>query len=413
MPLARPTPEDIAAAVEAYERLGTFAKAGAELGLPATTVQHRVRSQARVPPPPECRRAATIEPANPSETPNTSPQPSERERMLSDENRRLKSELARKTRGEERLVLEVRDALAALDVRPFNLPPTIPGPLSLREREHLILLFSDTQIGKRTPGYDLAVAEARTMEIARRFLRVAEVRSEHADIAGVTIYFAGDAVEGEQIYAGQAWHVECGVGPQSTKHGPEIHAKLALTIAEQMPRPVRIRCVAGNHGRVGAINLPSSPTTNWDRVCYESTRLMLDAFAPGAFDFALAEDWYMVDRHAGGWGVMLTHGDMIGGGGTSAAIVGAASGWAETIPEPWDYLMMGHFHKPWHLQTRGGTRDVFVNGSTETDDSDFVRGRMKAGGRPCQRMFVLTEERGIIEAPVLYPERRVPMGAQR
>lgn len=336
------------------------------------------------------------------------PQQPERERMLSDENRRLKAELARKARGEERLVLEVREALQSLEIRPFDMPPTIPGPLSSREREHLVLLYSDAQIGKMTPSYDLAIAEERTLAIAERFLRIAEVRSQHADIAGVTIYFAGDAVEGEQIYAGQAWHVEVGVGPQATKHGPEIHARLALSIAQHCPRPVRVRCVAGNHGRVGAINLPSSPTTNWDRVCYESTRLMLDVAAPGAFDYAMAEDWYMVDRLPGGWGVLLTHGDMIGGGGTSASIVGAASGWAEAIPEPWDYLMLGHFHKPWLLQTRGGTRDIYINGSIESDDSDFVRGRMKAGGRPCQRMFVLTEERGIIEAPILYPTRRTP-----
>ena len=335
---------------------------------------------------------------------------SERERLQLAEIKRLKSALSAKQRGEDKIILEVKEALAELDIRPFDFPATIPGPYTSRSREHLMLLISDTQIGQMTPTFDLAIAEERTMQITERFLRIADVRSAHAEIAGVTIYWNGDAVEGEQIYGGQHWHIEVGVGPQATKWGPEIHVKSALAIAKEMPRPIRIRSRAGNHGRVGVINLPSSPQTNWDLVCYETARLMLEKAAPDAFDFGNPpEDWYLVDRLPGGWGVMLTHGDMIGGGGTSTSIITAGSGWAENIPEPWDYLMLGHFHKPWFLQTRGGTRDIYVNGAVASDDSDFVRGRMKAGGRPCQRMFVLTEERGIIEAPILYPEKRRPV----
>lgn len=248
------------------------------------------------------------------------------------------------------------------------------------------------------------------MEIARRFVKIAEVRSAHADIGSVTLYFGGDAVEGEQIYGGQHWDIEVGVGEQSLKYGPEMHARLAAYIAQNVKchGPVRVRCVTGNHGRVGAINLPASPKTNWDRVCYETCRMILDKQMPGAFDYAIADDWFIVDRLPGGWGIFLTHGDMISGGGSGQSIIAKCSAWAENIPEPWDYALLAHFHRAHAYQTKGGTRDIYLNGSTESDDSDFVRGRMGAGGRPCQRMFVLTEEHGIIEAPIIYPERRVP-----
>jgi hypothetical protein len=320
--------------------------------------------------------------------------------LLKEENKRLKRELGRKTRNEDVILMAVRDALTDLPkIKVQNVGTSQPKPTSRNRHEEVaILCISDTQIGKVTPSYDVKTAEKRVLAAGRKTIEIAEMRRQSAKIEECCLWLIGDIVEGEAIFAGQPYEIEIGAMQQSVQAAPQILSSLIIQLSQAFTK-VRVRCVVGNHGRVGSINFAAHPKTNWDRVAYETTQLLLRGVQREPnIDFRIADDFYAVENVLG-HGHLLAHGDQIGGMGTDGPISKAAMGWIDSIRAPWRYLWMGHFHNArWLTVNR---RVVIVNGSTESDNL-YAQRQLKAQTDPLQWLAFANAKHGIISLSPLF-----------
>lgn len=316
-------------------------------------------------------------------------------RALKADNARLRRQLGRKEGGEGLIAAAVADAFSGgVDLRIRQ--PAKPGKSSRKPEEVAVLHVSDTQLGKTTDTYSLAIADERLQRLASKALRITETRRSSSRIRELRIYLGGDMVEGEDIFPGQAHEIEQGVFEQAVNSGPSILARMILKLVDGFDK-VRVVCVVGNHGRNTRF---ASPHTNWDRVLYSVLGHMLQGPATPAavrkrLEFVIPEEWYAVDRIYD-WGNLIIHGDQIKGqlGFPWYGLGKKMAGWIDSIPHPWDYIWLGHFH------TYAGPlvineRIALANGTTESGNV-YAQEQLAASGHPCQRLAFFDAEHGLI-----------------
>jgi metallophosphoesterase superfamily enzyme len=141
--------------------------------------------------------------------------------------------------------------------------------VGMKQRESAVLVVSDVHVGKKTPSYDMRVAQKVLDEVAKRIVRIAELVQDGYRWDEVVICFLGDVLDGSEIFPGQATVQDIpNVLAQAT-----VAARLFLPIVEAslaVAPIVRLVGVAGNHGRAGK---NAAEAANWDIVCYQQ-RLM-------------------------------------------------------------------------------------------------------------------------------------------
>lgn len=320
--------------------------------------------------------------------------------ILREENARLRKRLSVSSGVGEMIVEAVE---RAYDVPPkFVLPPA-PKARG-REVEVAVCHVSDTQAGKTTITYDSAIFAERLDEYARKVRTIIARKRSYCDVPEVHIYLGGDMVEGETIFPGQAHLIDQGVLEQAVRAAPAALASMILSIATIVHK-VRVVCVSGNHGRVAPKGAGAHPTTNWDRVCYEVTRLLVlgpkrDAHG-GRIEFVIADDFYAVDDVLG-HSNLIVHGHQIRGGFGGFPWYGVgkrAAGWIDAIPEPWQRLYFGHFHTL--TSGRINDREWYCNGTVESDNS-YAREELAAAGIPMQRLQFFSREHGVVSDHQVY-----------
>jgi hypothetical protein len=323
--------------------------------------------------------------------------------LAKEEVARLKKALSRKVRNEAQIAIQVRDALE--DLEPISVPPlpgiyTGKGP---RSEEAAVLAMSDWQCGKTTETYDIATCEKRILMAGQKTLEIAAMRRQTARIDTLYLWLLGDMVEGEMIYPDQTWEIECGAAEQATKHVPRIAARLIGLLAQGFKRIV-IRCVCGNHGRVGLPKAGANPRTNWDRVAYDTLSVHLaPLIAAGRIDFDVPDSFYCVTDILG-WGHLITHGDRSIGSGGDTSVRKAINGWVQTIPG-WRYLWFGHVHNP-RVYTVN-FHQAIANGSTESSNQ-YAHKQMHAATDPSQWLAFANRKHGIISLNQLFLSSRKP-----
>lgn len=298
----------------------------------------------------------------------------------------------------------------------------VETPKQGKGREEIAVLHvSDTQIGKATESYSSQVAVARLELLTRKALRIVNERRKTARVRDLRIYLGGDIVEGENIFPGQAHLIDDSVFDQACRTAPCAIAALIWNLARQFDTTT-VQSVYGNHGRPGSKSAGSHPRTNWDRVSYESARLMLlgsdempNKAARKRITFNIADSFYAVDR-VFDWGNLVVHGHQIRGGFAGFPWYGAGKktwGWADSIPEPWDYLWFGHFHT--YASAVLNHRIFLANGTTESDN-DYALEELAAAGHPCQRLAFFTAEHGLTADYQVFltdAGKRIPQAARR
>jgi len=326
-------------------------------------------------------------------------------KLLKGENTKLKRQLLKHRSGEALIIRAVEEAFQ--EPIDLELPPR-PPKSGKKDIEIAALHISDTQIGKLTDSYSIAVAEKRLIELIHKTCKITDIRRSAAAIDEIRVYLGGDIIEGEDIFPHQAHTIEQGVFDQACNAAPSILCKCILMLLGHFNK-VRIICVPGNHGRNGPKSGRSHPIkTNWDNICYKITKLMLFGKEGKKYndlndrlDFEENEKWYAVD-HVFDWGNLIVHGDQITGGFAGFPWYGTAKkawGWIDSIPYPWDYLWFGHFHT--YASATLNYRIFLANGTTESGN-DYAQANLASGGYPCQRLAFFNAEHGLISSQRIY-----------
>lgn len=333
----------------------------------------------------------------------------------------LKSRLSNAEVGNSLITEAVRQSF---DTSPIDLEiPKRPAHDKRRISEEVAVLHvCDTHIGKRTPTFDVATADQRLTMLVDKTIQITNARRSAAKIKELRLYLGGDIIDGELIYPSHAHAIEQSVFEQAVKTGPEIVARMILSLAESFEK-IHVACVPGNHGRNGSKHNGSHPSTNWDSVCYETIKLMVcgtdkrphrDMAERVTFDLPSNRkaEWYSIDRIFD-WGTFQIHGHEITGGFGGYPWYGIGrrmSGWKDIIVEPWDYMFMGHFHTfaDSEIQHR-----IFLANGTIVSDDVHGQANFASQGWPSQRLTFFDPHHGLIaNHQIFLTDRRLPQLAR-
>lgn len=268
-----------------------------------------------------------------------------------------------------------------------------------KQEEHVIANFSDWQLGKRTATYS-AEACAKALELyTEKFLRITDIQRADHPVSNAHVWMLGDMVEGEEIFPGQAHHIDLSLYQQLSL-GPQMTVRFLRTLLKDFDS-IHFVGVPGNHGMVGGRSRHDMhPETNADRMFYNTVRMILENEPRITWDIPdgghEGEDFYAIDT-IGDKKYLLFHGHQCGGGYSGnvpvSGIKNKITGWRlGAIKEPFDYAFLGHYHNPTKLTFND--IEVWVNGTMESSNGWAVE-KIAATGRPMQYMFFAHPEHGI------------------
>ena len=255
--------------------------------------------------------------------------------------------------------------------------------------------MTDWQGAKRTTSYNSEIMRKRVLEFAEKAVRITDIQRADHPVKDCTIMFGGDMVEGLFNFPTQAFEVDATLFEQYVNV-----SRLCVDVvrfALQNYEKVTVVAEWGNHGRIGSKrdNVPRSD--NFDRMCYELARQLLQGEKRLTWQ-ECPEDIQRVQ--IGNYKALLIHGDEVGRNGFASpgAIVQHANKW-RSGSYPWDFrdVYIGHYHTHAEWAMANGQGSVYQTGSTESDNR-YAGVMLAASATPSQRLHFVDPERGRVTA---------------
>ncbi len=248
-------------------------------------------------------------------------------------------------------------------------PAPAPYKAGKGSPETQVALLGDIQYGRVTPSFNTGVAQRRLRYYARKIIRIGDLHRNAYPIDDIVVMGLGDMVDNEVLFPTQPHMVEIPVFQQVSELAQHV-GDFLLDLAEEYKR-VSFVGIPGNHGRVSRFN---NPVSNWDNMFYLVLKAALRTHS--RIKIQIPEtmyDWYKVVR-VRGHGFLLIHGDQIRAwmnypwyGSTQKAMR-----WTGSIPEPWEYMIHGHFHTQ-NLGYDFNDLEIISNGTFLSGDEYALR----------------------------------------
>lgn len=263
--------------------------------------------------------------------------------------------------------------------------PMTPLKASTTDGETMVVVLADWHFGsmeKDSMGnitYSLRVARDRADLMCRKILSLA---SKHitmgTKIGDIAVLVAGDMVDGEGIFEGQSYQIEC-APPQQVLEVVKTMRDFILGL-KALNLPINIYAVKGNHGRVGKKDM--SPQSNWDLMVY----MILEDWIKtsdikGVALIASNTDYLNVDIR--GWKYNLRHKGLASAETPSGA--SKLAGWASL--HSCDAVVCGHLH---HFSINESLNKLIIMSGSLKGVDDFSESIAK-GCHPSQVVFGVTK----------------------
>jgi len=354
----------------------------------------------------------------------------ERIRLLTRENDALKRRLSQTVAKTDIIVRQVADSLRDKTIV-VDIPPAPEGIHSGKREETAVFCVGDIHMGHYFPSgpyaYNVNIATERMQMAVDKFIATTRDRRTSATITDVHLYVIGDMVEGENMRPGHGHSIEAPVFEQAVFHAPRALASTIMKLLGDFQR-VKVVAVPGNHGRNGPAKGDAHAHTNWDSVCYETTRhIVTSAMAQQQSDrrddlvwdlpsdrvmSGTGDQWFSVD-YVYDWCNCIIHGEDMGGkswGGIPFyGVEKIISRYANIVSDPIDFMFMGHIHVDAEIPTN--YRKVYVNGAVESS-STFVRKQLVSSSPPSQMALFYDAEHGPLSKHTLWLDERRPQGSR-
>ena len=281
-------------------------------------------------------------------------------------------------------------------VRPPH--PFVPSKMGPGDPETAVLLFSDGQIGqvakKSETGfydYNIKVFEQELRYLFDKFLYIVQLHRKSIPIKAVHIFFLGDNLENETVFAGQPFEIELDVMEQFFL-GVELITWFLVELSRHFDE-VHTHWTSGNHGRLGRIG-EHKWTVNWDYLFAKFIEQKLSACKNVTFD--IPKKWWNIVP-VEGWKFLVIHGEDIRRymkfpWYDTARFDADYSKILQSIGETFTYLMFAHHHVPIQWDSPYGER--IANG-TFVGYNVWALKRLRASVRPSQMMFMVHPRVGI------------------
>jgi len=328
--------------------------------------------------------------------PKTTPEviQAEKDKIKRDWDRQLLQDLKRRTALNEMVTDALREAIGQIQYSPVPLAVNRIDPEQVAQHddeEVAVLVLSDTQIGQVTPAYDSEVFGLRMELLGDHVEKLTNLHRVNYRIDRLVILGAGDFIENETLFPGQAHCIDQSVLNQIFRTGIPAFTRFLHRMSGLFDA-VEFDAVPGNHGRVSKHN---AEETNWDRVFTLTLELACQNLHNVTFRHAALSEFFLVVDVLG-HKFLLIHGDEIPIWMNIPyyGIERSTSRWAQSIPRgPWDYCVMGHFHQSGWLKMN--SKKVIMNGAFPTD-SPYVLKKLKLDSTEAvQWLFGVHETRGV------------------
>ncbi|MBA2707942.1 MAG: hypothetical protein H0U59_09085, partial [Gemmatimonadaceae bacterium] len=295
---------------------------------------------------------------------------------------------------------------------PVNVPKYRPIKQSAKKPTRSVICpIYDQQFGQfvrasDTPGnqgnFSVKVFDER---LARWVEGVTSVIRQYATayrLEELLIPFGGDHVEGDEIFAGQAWQLELDPAQQVWQLALKMDSAIREVVRfakEEIGIPfIALYAVTGNHGRVGGKRGGARPATyNWDWL-FET--ILFDRLASEPIDeFAIEPGGSLFFRCAG-HEFQAIHGDQIRGWG-GLPFYGLSKHDGRSIrmhSRIHRYMLMGHHHQ--RAEIPNGAGETLVSG--DWVGANNLSGMISAASRPQQSVIFVAEKWGVTGTERIY-----------
>jgi hypothetical protein len=255
--------------------------------------------------------------------------------------------------------------------------------------------MTDWQGAKRTPSYNSEVMRKRVLEFCEKAVRITDIQRKDHPVKEVYVCFGGDMVEGLFNFPGQAFEVDSTLFEQYVN----VSRLIVDVVRYALENYEKVTVVPewGNHGRIGSKrdNVPRSD--NFDRMCYELAKQLLQDEKRLTWQDC-PEDIQRIE--IGNYRALLIHGDEVGRNGFASptAIVGHVSRWLSGS-YPWHFrdCYIGHYHTHNEWALPNGLGSVFQTGSTESENR-YAGVMLAASATPSQRLHFIDPIKGRVTA---------------
>ncbi len=275
-------------------------------------------------------------------------------------------------------------------------PVTAPN-IDKRKAKGEVALWhmTDWQGAKRTTSYNSEIMRERVMSFCEKAVRITEIQRADHPVKEVTICFGGDMVEGLFNFPTQAFEVDATLFEQYVN----VSRLCVDVVRYALSNYEKVTVIAewGNHGRIGSKrdNVPRSD--NFDRMCYELARQLLQGEKRLTWQDC-PEDIQRIE--IGNYRALLIHGDEVGRNGFASpgAIVQHANKW-RSGSYPWEFrdVYIGHYHTHSEWAMANGQGSVYQTGSTESDNR-YAGVMLAASATPSQRLHFIDPVKGRVTA---------------
>ncbi len=280
----------------------------------------------------------------------------------------------------QNLLSTINQAVRPLEANFIKL--TNPTQYSVKD-ESAVLVLSDLHFGKKTKTYNMAIAQERFIKLIDNTLAILSERNKISPIKELHLFWTGDIVDGEQIYATHGSHIDDHVVNQIFK-SLEIVAP-QITRFVEAGYFVHNHFVRGNHGRVSKFH---HEVTNWDYIYGLTLELMLKNVPNMTFN--VTSNWNQV-VNVRGKRILQWHGHQIKMTMNLPwySLTTRISRWATCDElEDFDISVSGHFHSSSCINWN--EKKVFTNGTMVSGDQ-FALEFIGLASTECQHLFGVNE----------------------
>ena len=276
--------------------------------------------------------------------------------------------------------------------------PPVPTP-SKDKRKHngevALWHLSDWQGAKRTVSYNSQVMRSRVMEFCDKAAKITEIQRADHPVRECVILFGGDMVEGLFNFPSQPFEIDSTIFEQYVTVSRLLvdAVRYALSVYEK----VKVVAEWGNHGRIGSKRAVVPGSDNFDRMCYELARQLLEHETRLEWNDC-PDDIQHVE--VGNYRALLIHGDEIGRNGFASknTIVGHVNRWRSGAHR-WEFrdCYVGHYHTHSEDPLANGEGSVYWTGSTESDNR-YAGDNLASSALPSQRLHFIDAQEGRVTA---------------
>lgn len=275
-----------------------------------------------------------------------------------------------------------------------NVPePTFES--SKKNQEVALWHMTDWQGSKKTNSYDSKVMRKRVMSFAEKAVKISNIQRADHPVNDCVIMFGGDMVEGLFNFPTQVFEIDSTIFEQYVNVSRLMVDVVRYALANY--KKVTVVAEWGNHGRIGSKRDSVPRSDNFDRMCYELARQLLQGEKRLTWQDC-PEDIQRVE--IGNYKALLIHGDEVGRNGFASpnTIVQHVNRWRSGAYN-WDFrdVYVGHYHTHAEWPMANGHGSVYQTGSTESDNR-YARDLLAASATPSQRLHFVDPSKGRVTA---------------